>query len=291
MKFDQEFMKKLEYLSLISRTVFKGQLLARKRSRQLGGGVEFADHRDYVLGDDLKNLDWNVFARLGSRLVKRFEEEEDLRVYLFLDCSQSMHSGTPSKFDYARQMTAALAYIALSDFDRVSVLPFADGLLDTFPLLKGKQQIVKLLHFLTRCETKVSDTNLEKSVRDFVHRRQRPGLAIIVSDLFDRNGFRTAFDTLRFRNYDVRVVQIHDPQEAQPSLRGDFRMVDAETGLTQKVTICESMLKSYREKFDTFLENLRRYCNGNGFSCTISPTNIPFDDLVLRMMRETGGVA
>jgi len=133
--FDSEFIKKLEYLSLISRRIFRGQLLAQKRTRQLGGGVEFADHRDYVFGDDLRYLDWNVHARLGSRLIKRFEEEEDLHVYFFLDCSQSMSVGQSgqkgaSKFDYARQIVAALAYIALADLDRVSVVVFADKIYD-----------------------------------------------------------------------------------------------------------------------------------------------------------------
>ena len=103
--FDSDFIKKLEYLSLISRRIFRGQLLAQKRTRQLGGGVEFADHRDYVFGDDLRYLDWNVFARLSNQLVKRFEEE-DLHVYFFLDCSQSMSVGNPDKIDYARQIAA-----------------------------------------------------------------------------------------------------------------------------------------------------------------------------------------
>lgn len=291
MKFDAEFMKKLEYLSLVSRKVFKGQLLARKRSRHLGAGVEFADHRDYVFGDDLRNLDWNVFARLGNRLVKRFEEEEDLRVYFFLDCSRSMASGTPEKFSYAKEMTAALAYIALSDFDRVSVYPFADGVIDVLPLLKGKAQIVKVLHFLESCQTRGVDTNLEKVVDAFVRRRHRPGLAIIVSDFFDRNGFQTALDTLRYRNYDVRVVQLHDSLEAEPAFRGDVRMIDAETGNARNITVNESMLRRYHEKFNAFLENIRRYCAGQGVACTISRTDIPFDELVLRMMRDTAIVA
>ena len=290
MKFDNEFMKKLEYLSLVSKKVFQGRLFAQRRSRQIGAGVEFADHRDYVFGDDLRNLDWNVFARLGNRLVKRFEEEEDLCVYFFLDCSKSMQIGTPSKFGYAQQLTAALGYIALSDFDRVSVIPFADGLLKTFPLVKGKQQIVKLMHFLHGCQPHEAYTNLEKAVHDFTRRRQRPGLAVILSDMFDRNGFQAALDTLRYRNYDIRVVQIHDLHESEPLIRGDVRMVDCETNLSRNVTISEATLKRYREKFDAFLESLQRYCAGHGFGCTISRTNTPFDELVLRMMREAASV-
>ena len=150
--FDSRFLQKLEYLSLVSRRAFPGQLLAHRRTKQLGSGIEFADHRDYVAGDDYRYLDWNVFARHGQLLLKRFQEEADLHVYLLLDCSRSMgyggpHSlphGPPDKFDYARQITAALAYIALADLDRVSVVAFAQELLATFPLTRGKQRIVAL---------------------------------------------------------------------------------------------------------------------------------------------------
>src|SRR5918992_1249224 len=111
--FDSDFLSKLEYLSLISRRVFRGSLLAQRRTMQKGSGIEFADHREYSAGDDFRYLDWNIYARHGDLLLKRFQEEEDLHVYFLLDCSRSMGFGT--KFDLARQVTAALAYIALAD--------------------------------------------------------------------------------------------------------------------------------------------------------------------------------
>lgn len=291
MKFDADFTKKLEYLSLVSRRVFRGQLLAQRRSRQLGGGVEFADHREYVFGDDLRHLDWNVYARFGNRFIKRFEEEEDLHVYFFLDCSRSMQAGKPSKFDYARRITAALAYIALADLDRISVVLFSNKINGIFPLTRGKENILNLLRFLEQCETDGNDTNLSQAVRDFAHRKQRSGLAVIVSDLYDRSGFRQGIDLLRYRQYEPSIIQIHDTTEAEPVLRGDYKMIDIETGKGRNVTINESMLRTYKEKFVKFLENVKKYCSGNGFGCTITPTSVPFDELVLRMMREAGSVA
>src|SRR5262245_38388688 len=109
--FGSDFLQKLGYLSLVSRRVLRGPILAQRRTMQLGGGIEFAEHRDYTPGDDFRYLDWNVFARHDDLLLKRFQEEEDLHVYLLLDCSRSMDFGTPAKFDYARQVGAALAYI------------------------------------------------------------------------------------------------------------------------------------------------------------------------------------
>src|SRR6201998_4988522 len=140
--FDSDFLKKLEYLSLVSRRVFRGQLLAQRRTMQLCGGSEFADHREYYPGDDFRYLDWNVFARHDELLLKRFQEEEDLHVYLLLDCSASMAYGTPPKFDFARQVAAALSYIALADLDRVAIIAFAGDIVADFPLTRGKARIL-----------------------------------------------------------------------------------------------------------------------------------------------------
>ena len=288
--FDSEFLKKLEYLSLVSRRIFRGQLLAQKRTRQLGGGVEFADHRDYAPGDDLRYLDWNVYARLGSELIKRFEEEEDLHVYFFLDCSRSMMSGKPNKFDYARQITAALAYIALADLDRISVVAYADRIIDVFPLTRGKQRTLSLLRFLEQCEPVGGETNIGAVIRDFIHRKQRAGLAVVVGDLYDPHGYQSGIDTLRYRKYEPNIIQVHDVLEANPKLLGDLQLVDMESGSVRDVTVSESVLRRYKSKFAEFLETLRKYCVGNGFGCTISPTAVPFDKLILRMMREAGSV-
>ena len=187
--FDSDFLKKLEYLSIVSRRVFRGSLLAQRRTLQFGSGIEFADHREYTAGDDLRYLDWNVYARHGDLLLKRFQEEEDLHVYFLLDCSRSMGFGNPPKFDLARQVTAALAYIALADLDRIAVIAFADRVLADFQLTRGKARILPLLNFLENLEPQGVDTNLTASIQQFVRRRQRTGLSIVVSDLFDPSGY------------------------------------------------------------------------------------------------------
>src|ERR1700733_5441307 len=158
--FDSDFLKKLQYLSLVSRRVFRGQLLARRRTMQLGGGIEFADHREYTPGDDFRYLDWNVYARHGELLLKRFQEEEDLHVYFLIDCSKSMAFGTPVKFYLARQVAAALAYIALADLDRVAVVAFAGEIVADFPLTRGKARILSLLKFLEGLEPQGSVADL-----------------------------------------------------------------------------------------------------------------------------------
>lgn len=288
--FDSEFLKKIEYLSIISRRVFRGSLIAQRRTMQLGSGVEFADHRDYVPGDDFRYLDWNLYARHDELLLKRFQEEEDLHLYLMLDCSRSMSAGKPSKFDLARQVTAAMAYIALADLDRVAILAFADGILQDFPLTRGKNRILTLLKFLERLEPTGPDTNLRDMVMAFVHRQQRHGLAMVVSDLFDPSGYQNGLDRLRHHRYEPHVIQIYDKSEAEPNMLGDVELIDIETESTNKITVTEKHLKSYRRVFSEFLEGTRDYCRSYGVGYTLTTADVPFDELILGMMRRAGMV-
>ena len=288
--FDSDFLTKLEYLSLVSRRLFRGSLLAQRRTKQTGGGIEFADHREYSHGDDFRHLDWNVFARHGELLLKRFQEEEDLHVYLLLDCSRSMAFGTPPKFDLARQLVAALAYIALSDLDRIAVVAFAGDIVADFPLTRGKDRILTLLKFLEGLEVQGEDTDLGRVLKAFTQRPHRRGLAIVVSDLFDPQGYQRGLDLLRYRNYEVHAVQLHDRQEAEPNLLGELELVDIESDHGQKVTITEKSLKRYRQLFEEFQENLRRYSRKYGVGLSQTECDVPFDEMVLKMMRASGAV-
>ena len=290
MLFDGDFLKKLEYLSLISRRVFRGSVLAQRRTKQMGGGIEFADHREYTPGDDFRHLDWNVYARHGELLLKRFQEEEDLHVYFLLDCSRSMGFGSPAKFDLARQVTAALAYIALADLDRVSVVAYSQEILADFPLARGKDRILSLLRFLENLKPQGTDTNLSRIVSGFVMRPQRRGLAIVVSDLFDPTGYDRGLDLLRHRTYEPHLVQIYDSEEARPSQLGEIELVDIETETMRKVTITERARREYHRVFDEFQYNVSAYAKKYGLGCTQTTSEVNFEDLVLKMMRTAGAV-
>src|SRR3954453_71571 len=288
--FDSDFLKKLEYLSIVSRRVFRGSLLAQRRTLQFGSGIEFAEHREYTAGDDLRYLDWNIYARHGDLLLKRFQEEEDLHVYFLLDCSRSMAFGNPPKFDLARQVAAALAYIALADLDRVSGVAFAGEIVADFPLTRGKARILSLLKFLEGLATRGAQTALARAVTGFVHRSQRRGLAVVLSDLFDPAGFERGVDLLRHHRYEPHIVQIYDRREAEPDLLGDLELFDVETGTVRKVTVTEKNLRQYRKVFERFQESLRHYCNTYGLSCMRTTADVAFDELILKMMRTAGAV-
>ncbi len=286
--FDSDFLKKLEYLSLVSRRVFRGRLLAQRRTKQLGGGIEFADHREYTPGDDLRYLDWNVYAKFGDLLLKRFQEEEDLHVYILLDASKSMDCGSPNKFDYARRIAAALAYIALADLDRVSILAYADKPLDVLPLTRGKDRVLSILKFLENIKTGGASTDLATVAKSLVNRAQRTGLVVIISDLYDQVGFKSGVDLLRHRRFEPHVIQVHTADEANPTFLGDIELDEVETGQRRKITVTEKKQKQYRQLFTEFLTSIETYCKTYSLSCTRSTTDLPFDELILRMMRASG---
>lgn len=285
MLFPPDFLTKLEYLSIMSKRVFRGSLLAQRRTMQLGSGIEFSDHREYATGDDLRYLDWNVYARHGDLLLKRFQEEQDLHVYLMVDCSRSMGFGDPPKFDLARQLTAALAYIALADLDRIAVVAYANDIISEFPVTRGKARILALMKYLESLATVGTDTNLSKAVQGLLHRGTRNGLVVVLSDLFDQNGFARGFDQLRSRRFEAHVLQLHDPKEADPKLLGDAELEDVENGSIRMVTINERMLRRYKQLFTDHQTSVRDYCRRYGLSCTQSPSIVPFDELVMTMMR------
>ena len=290
MLFPSDFLTRLEYLSIISKRVFRGSLLAQRRTVQMGSGIEFSDHREYSPGDDFRYLDWNVYARLGDLLLKRFQEEQDLNVYLMLDCSRSMGFGDPAKFDLARHLIAALAYIALADLDRINVLAFSNNIVEEFPLTRGKARILPLMKFLEKLEITGSDTDLGKSTQALIHRSGRPGMAVVISDLFDEHGFEHGLDQLRYRRFDGHIIQLHDPKEKDPALLGDVEMIDVETESQRKVTVTEKNVRKYKELFEQHQTSVRDYCRNYGLGCTQAPGHIPFDDLVLKMMRQAGQV-
>ncbi len=203
-----------------------------------------------------------------------------------------MAFGSPPKFDFARQVTAALAYIALADLDRVAVVAFADDIVGDFPLTRGKGRILALLKFLEGLEPRGEDTDLDRVATGFVHRDQRRGLAVVVSDLFDPAGYQRGLDVLRHHRYEPHVIQVHDRLEAEPrDMLGDLELFDIETESARKVTVTERNLRQYRKIFADFQESIQRYCRTYGLGCTRTSTEIPFDELILQMMRAAGALA
>src|SRR5690606_21977866 len=178
--FDDDFQKKLETLAVVSRRVFAGRTRAQRRTKKRGSGVEFADHRDYAPGDDFRFVDWGIYRRFGRLLVRLYEEEEDLSIYFLVDCSRSMGFADGAKFDQARRLCAALAYVGLANLDRITVIGVGSGVESRLPATRGKGQIFKVFRFLESLETS-SETDLERALSAFVAQHPRRGLAVLLS--------------------------------------------------------------------------------------------------------------
>ena len=288
--FDSEFLKKLEYLYIVSKKIFAGRIKAERRSTRRGVSVEFADYRNYTAGDDFRYIDWNAFARLDELLLKLYEEREDLHIYFLVDASRSMTYGDPEKLLYAKRVAAALAYIGLSNLDRVSITAFTDTDQERLPTERGKGKIFTLLDFLDRIDG-AGATNLQTAFHNFVHTTKRRGLVVLISDLFDPRGFTNGLNVLKFQKHDLFIIHIIDEREAEPTLLGDYHLVDVETDQLRPVTVNESHIKRYKALFQKYCDDLDRYCVQREIGFIRTTTQLPFDELILRIFRMGGFVS
>ncbi|HZS47132.1 MAG TPA: DUF58 domain-containing protein [Blastocatellia bacterium] len=290
MLFDEEFLKKLERLSIVSKRVFAGQMRAERRSRKRGSGLEFADFKQYLPGDDFRSLDWNAFVRLDKLLLKLYEEEEDLPIYFFIDSSRSMTIGKPSKFDYARRLVAALSYISLSHLDRVSLVPFSTNIEDDLPRVRGKTQIHRMLRFLEDIKAH-GQTDLRQVARTFLNGSHRRGLVVVVSDLFDDQGYEDALNMISSQRHEVFVLQISDSTEAHPPLMGELRLIDAESGEMRELTVTPNLLRAYEQAYKVFCEKLETFCLQRQIGVLRVETSQDLEDLILNVFRQGRFVA
>jgi len=278
-RFDRESLNELRRLALAARRV-GGGILAKPQSPLPAGGIELTGHRDYAPGDDYRSVDWNLAARHDELLVKQFAGEADCPTYILLDCSQSMSLGRPSKLEVARRVASALAYVALADSGRASVLAFSDRIVARFGPVGQLARIAELARFVDRLETRAEPTDLAAAAEGLAGAHVRRGLAVVVSDLYDPRGFQRGLEVLRRCGYHPRVVQLCDPCEREPETPGDrelgdTELVDVETGATWQVTMTERHAARYRRLVAWFHDSVRSYCAGHGIACAQVPVDLP----------------
>jgi uncharacterized protein (DUF58 family) len=286
-QFDDEFLKKLEYLYIVSKKIMAGRQQAERKTKIVGSGIEFADHRPYSPGDDFRGLDWKVFARTEKLFLRLFEEEEDLYIYFLVDCSKSMQLGEPNKLDYAKRVAAALGYIGLSNLDRVSIIPFSSKLDGRLPPSRGKAQIFKIFDFLDSIEAG-KHTSLEQAFKTFVTQNKRRGVAVVLSDFYDPSGFEEGMNYLRYYKFDPIVVHIYDERELEPTVQGELQLVDCETGDVREMTVTPEIVEEYRKAFEEFGRELEEFCTRKQVLYFRVPIQEAFDELVLRVFRAGG---
>lgn len=285
--FDDEFQRKLEMLVMVAKRVFSGAMRAERRSKKIGSGVEFADHRDYTAGDDFRYLDWSVYQRFDRLLIRLYEEEEDLSIYFILDTSSSMGFGEGEKLRQAKRLCAALAYVGLANLDRISIVTATDEISGRMPTTRGKARIFRIFRFLKAARAN-GTTDLGDAMRTFVAQHKRRGLAVVLSDLYDPAGFERGINVLRYNRFEVFVLHLVDPRDAKPDLKGDVRVYDCETGEEREVTVTAKVLERYRYAYEEYLEEIQRFCTQKQVAYFRADVNTPFDELILRVFRRGG---
>lgn len=282
---DPDFIRKLEMLSLLSRKVLAGGGRADRRTLKKGSGINFADYAEYSPGDDYRNIDWNIRARLGSLVIKLFEMEEDMRVYILLDLSHSMKT----KLYFAKQLAAAFGYIALNRMDRLFVFGLSDQFEEVQSSAHGRAMILPLLRNLEQVETFGHGTDLKHCIKTFQARRPRPGMCIVISDFLTPGGWDEAFDQLVFNKHDVFCVQTVDPAEQNFELRGDVRLECVESGQIRDVTVGPLEAKRFNEALREWNHALAKSCAKRGIGLSQAAITVPFDT-VIREILARGGI-
>jgi len=298
-----DFVARIARLDLASRKIFAGRMKGERRSKKRGESVEFADHRPYVVGDDLRHIDWNIYGRMDRLFLKLFQEEEDLSLHVVLDCSASMNTGEPSKFRFAQQAAAALGYIGLVNYNRVALTAIGGvgagqgddratqtnpgGVLATLSRLRGRRRAHEMGDWLCNLEP-AGATDFEEAAKRIALSRQGKGVMVVISDFFFKEGYEQGLRYLVGRGYDVFICQVLSPQEMDPPLGGDLRLKDIEDADRAEVTISAPLLKRYKENLAAYCDALRAFCARRDMMHLLVTSDTSLEDLILERMRRGG---
>jgi len=284
---DPDFMARLDQLDVVSRKIFAGKLKGERRSKRRGTSVEFADYRNYVVGDDLRFIDWNIYGRLERLFLKLFLEEEDLCLHVAVDTSASMDTGEPLKSWAARRIAAALGYIGLVNYNRVTVTMFSEQIVGQATNLRGRHRLEQMGRLLIETPDE-GGSDLVGMARHVALTRQGKGVMIVISDFLAKTGYEQALRYLAGNRYDVYVLQLLSPQEVNPPLTGDLKLIDVEDLDVSEITVSAPLLKRYKANLESFCGGLREFCTRRGMMYLFATSDTPFDKLVLNYLRRRG---
>ncbi|MEL6497176.1 MAG: DUF58 domain-containing protein [Planctomycetota bacterium] len=298
-----ELAARLDRLDVTSRKMFPGALPGERRSKKRGSSVEFDDYRTYVAGDDLRHIDWNVYARMDRLFIKLFREEEDLAVTVLLDTSASMDAGKPNKLVYSHRLAMGLAYVGLVANNRVSVVTFGSTAgYRRFPAGRGRRRVQAVGEFLLENLRLVADqpnaskVGFNEALQRASRERTGKGVFVVVSDCLIREGYEAGLGVLASTSrggFDTTVVQVMSPGELDPAadgdrVLGDLRLSDAESGIEAEVTVTAELIESYKRRVQTYCDDLSTFCRRRDMKHTLVTTNKPPEQVLLRNLRRLG---
>ncbi len=282
--FDETFLRQLDRLRVMMKQPVRGGLKGGRRSVRRGQSVEFADYRDYALGDDLRQLDWNVLGRLEKLFVKLFVEEEDVTVTFLVDASPSMAFGRPQKLLFAKRAAAALGYIGLASEDRVVVSALSGRVARRQSGLRGSGRVFRLLANLSSINPVDGPTDLLAAARHAAAQVSGRGVVVLISDLLDPSAERVVRD-LAATGSDLIVLHVLSPDELDPPIEGDLRLVDSETGESVDVTVDLTTVDAYKARLAAWQAGLADLAAKRRATYVDLSTDIPLNDLIFAELR------
>lgn len=285
--FDEAFLRRLEGLALVYRRAAVSQMQGERRSARRGQSVEFSDFRPYTMGDDFRRIDWNAYARLERLFIKLFVEEEDVTLHLLIDSSSSMNWGEPNKLAFAARMAGALSYIALSGLDRVAVTALGNG--RRMAPVRGKRAALRIFEFLESLAKESTPTSAPPgALASYAANASNPGPVLLFSDLMD-DGWQAGLSRLAGRGFEVSLMHLLAPEELNPDLAGDFKLIDQETNAEIEISANYETLERYRDLLSRWQGAWRKFCAARGMHYVPVSTADSLEDLLFARL-EQGGV-
>jgi uncharacterized protein (DUF58 family) len=281
-----ELLARLERLRLRSRRPVRGWAAGDRKGRRPGRSVEFHDYRAYGVGDDLRYVDWNIYARTDRLHVKLFVDDEELCLHLLLDASASMDWGTPSKLEWAARLAAALGFVGLASLERVGVGILRSRFAEGWPPARGRGRITALFDFLAGLEAG-GTTDLGEALTGYAARAQDGSVAVLVSDLLDPRGYEAGLGALLERGCEVHVVHVLSRDELEPDLAGELRLIDHETGEARPLSVSRATVRAYQERLQRFIEGAEAFCHRHAIPYHRATSDAPVESLVLGRLRGT----
>jgi uncharacterized protein (DUF58 family) len=299
--FDETFLRRLERVALVARHASSGQTQGERRSPKRGQSVEFSDFRPYVAGDDFRRIDWNAYARLERFFIKLFVEEEDLAIHLLVDASRSMRWGSPEKLWYAAHVAGALGYIALAGLDRVTATVVGRNISNGtgyFPPHRGKRQALALFDFLQAIIEHPAEQAYPRAAFDpsialkaYANTRapagSQPGSLVLLSD-FMHDGWMEGLRALVSRGFEISVIHVLAPEEVDPELNGDLKLIDSEDASAVEITADYDLLTRYKQGLATWQADLQRFCSARGILYIPLTTAMPLEELLFAWLERQG---
>lgn len=282
---NDEILRKLELLSIRTRKTILGQYSGERKSPKKGAGVEFADFRSYSPGDDIRRIDWNTYARTESLFLKLFAEELELPLNIVIDSSASMGFGTPPKFEFARQVAEALSYVAFCNLDRVRLISLGEQLLST-NFHSTKTSLPLFDSFLSGIQP--AGSSGERAFRTLAQMLSRKQVVMFLTDLLWNDGYQRQIGWVSGTGAQIGIVHVLSPEEVDPELYGDFKLVDSETKQAVEISVGQHSLKKYKQDVKHFIDLAQSYSISHGCAHCFAQSDAVLEEFLLGKLRAAG---